>query len=913
MTPTQRFPWVYRRPPGVSRHVLAGRPVLSTPEGGRVVIDAALLRLWQAADGCTLDEVIRAAPVTGAGHQSVAAALACLAEGGLLLREGWSSKPPPAPPVQPCLARVSVVIVAYNSREWLEGCLPSLEEQTCGPLEIIVVDNGSQDGVLDWLSEAYPAVVRLAMPSPAPLAAAMNAGARLASGEYLLMLNPDVLLERDAIARLVQRAQSAPDTAAVAPVLRLWWARAFLNGLGNRVGAFSWGMDNAFGHLDVGQFASWDTLPSACFAAALIPRRAWETVGEVDEGFPMYYEDSEWCYRARLLGLRVLAAPDAVVYHAFGGRVPSGAADGLSPFKLGNVAYGRYRFALKIAGRTLRRFLRNYFLEDWANFTRLLMQRNLPSAQAYWRAWRRVWNERAALGAARREVQARRVVDDEALFGLQRDMPAPFAWRGLPELTWERVVNHYLPLFRAGRTHPMPEFDYHNRSPHLLIVSHDVVGRKMAGTGMRYLEMARALKDALDVTLALPAPTELAVPGLNIAVYQETRPGSLQVLVENSDIALISGYMVEKFPFLETTSTRLAVDLYDPMVLENLHYYLDEPLEAQNALNRHAVSIMNRLARLGDFFLCGNERQRDFWLGVLAANGRINPLTYRQDSSLRALIDVVGLGFPDRLPRRAKPYLRGVHPQVPEDARIVLWGGGIWNWLDPLTLVRAWPQVVARHPQARLVFLGTRHPNPQVPVHAMAEKTIALAEEIGEKERSIIFLEWVSYEEREALLLEADVGVALHPIHVETRYSARTRVLDYLWARLPVLITEGDVTSEWVQVYGLGEVVPEADPEAVAAALDALLSRPKEAFAPAFEPLLQRFSWPQVVQPLLAYCRNGDYAPDRRERRPLDVASRGTSPLDHSRLVKAVFIWRTQGVRAVLHRAWRFIQWKLAR
>ncbi len=905
------LPWVYRHPAGVHLERLDGRPVFTTPQGGKVATDETLARLWKDAAGNTLPEILKA--TTRCDVLKTTAALACLSEAGLLSRDGFSVPPPaPLPPEQG--AQVSVVIVAYNSRAWLEECLPSLEAQTYESLEIIVVDNGSQDGVLSWLADAYPDVVTLEMPAPDSLAAAMNAGADLAEGKYILLLNPDVYLEPDAIARMVRRAGDGADVAAVAPMLRFWWARSFLNGLGNRVGAFSWGMDNALGHLDLGQFASWDELPSACFAATLITRRAWETVGPVDEGFPLYYEDSEWSYRARLLGYRILAAPDATVYHAFGGRVPSGEEGGLSPFKLSNVAYGRYRFAFKIVGERLRRFLRNYWLEDWANFTRLLLQGDGASARSYLQAWKKVWRDRRSLRRMRAELHSRRVVDDAALFALQQNMPMPFVWRGLPELTWELVVSHYLPLIRTQKTRPMPEFDPQHRSPHLLIVSHDVVGEKMAGTGMRYLEMARTLSADLDVTLALPAPTDLEIPGLNIAIYEETRPGSLQVLVENSDIALVSGYMVEKFPFLETTHTRLAVDLYDPMVLENLHYYFSEPLEAQTALNRHAVDIMNRLVRLGDFFLCGNERQRDFWLGVLAANGRVNPQTYHQDSTLRKLLDVVSVGFPPRPPRREKAFLRGVHPKIPDEARIVLWGGGIWNWLDPLTLVRAWPAVIARHPEARLVFLGTRHPNPQVPVHEMVNKTIALAEEIGEKDRSIIFLEWVSYEEREALLVESDVGVALHPVHVETRYSARTRVLDYLWARLPVLVTEGDVTSEWVQEYGLGRVVPESDADAVADALDFLLSRPKNDFALAFEPLMDEFSWPRVVEPLLAYCREGGYAPDREVRTALQAPqSAGLSPLDHSRLVKAVFIWRTQGTRAVLHHIWRYVQWRLAR
>ena len=133
--------------------------------------------------------------------------------------------------------------------------------------------------------------------------------------------------------------------------------------------------------------------------------------------------------------------------------------------------------------------------------------------------------------------------------------------------------------------------------------------------------------------MAIPNETRLQIPGLRLARYWEERPGSLQVLVENSDVALVTNYMVEKFPFLSTTRTRLVVDLYDPTILENLHYYLNEPLESQKALNQHGVSITNRLLRLGDFFICGNERQRYFWLGFLAANERINPLTFAQDSA----------------------------------------------------------------------------------------------------------------------------------------------------------------------------------------------------------------------------------------------------------------------------------------
>ncbi|MBN2146112.1 MAG: glycosyltransferase family 4 protein [Anaerolineales bacterium] len=444
--------------------------------------------------------------------------------------------------------------------------------------------------------------------------------------------------------------------------------------------------------------------------------------------------------------------------------------------------------------------------------------------------------------------------------------------------------------------------------PRLLIISHDIVDARMAGPGMRYLEMARALSTDLAVTLAVPGETSLEIPGLRLQTYRFEQPARLRSLVEESDVVLISSFILEKFPFLEKAQARRIVDLYDPLVLENLHIYQHEPLDDQQSLNLQAVQAMNRLARLGDFFICGNARQRDFWVGVLAANGRINPRTFANDPSLCSLIDVVGVGFPDRRPVQ-RPFLRGIHPVIPPEARIVLWGGGIWDWLDPLTLVKAWPAVVARHPQARLVFLGTRHPNPLVPKHQMAEQTQSLAAEVGEKDRTIIFFEWLSYDDREALLCEADVGATLHPLHVETRYAIRTRVLDYFWAHIPVLVTEGDITSEWVQQYRLGRVVPPQDAQAAASAINDMLDQPKAIWEPAFASLQDDFAWSRVVEPLRHYCLLGQPAPDRSFGHPSPFS---TGWRANSLLARARYLWRTEGLRAFLHHLWRYLQWRIS-
>jgi glycosyltransferase involved in cell wall biosynthesis len=424
--------------------------------------------------------------------------------------------------------------------------------------------------------------------------------------------------------------------------------------------------------------------------------------------------------------------------------------------------------------------------------------------------------------------------------------------------------------------------------------------------------MARALARDLSVTLAAPEPLEPGeIDGLKMTSYSPGKPEELKTLAEQSEVILASLNLLERFPFLTQSEARLVVDFYDPFLLENLHYYDEQPLDTQLDYNRAAVAITNRLAQSGDFYICGSERQRDFWLGVLAANGRVNPHTYSQDPTLRRLIDVVGVGFPSR-PPHAGPYLKGRHPAVPEDARLVLWGGGVWNWLDPLTLLQAWPDVLADQPQARLVFLGTRHPNPDVPRHRMAARAEALAAEIGEKDRTVLFIEWVPYQEREALLSEADLGVSLHPIHVETRYALRTRVLDYFWARLPVLLTEGDVASEWVQEYGLGQVVPPYGAKAVAGAIKTLLAQDRSSWKERYEPLQEVFRWDKVIAPLLDYCLHGPAAPDRKIAK-LQTAGLPTTDSGVSPIRRGLSIWRTEGIRVALHRGWRYLQWRLSR
>ena len=136
----------------------------------------------------------------------------------------------------------------------------------------------------------------------------------------------------------------------------------------------------------------------------------------------------------------------------------------------------------------------------------------------------------------------------------------------------------------------------------------------------------------------------------------------------------------------------------------------------------------------------------------------------------------------------------------------MLWNGGLWDWLDAESVIRAVAQLSPERPRLRLVFMGA---SGAAQARDAEERAQALARELGLLGRVVRFNDgWVPYEERGAWLLQADCAVAAHRDHLETRFSHRTRLLDCLWAGLPIVCTRGDELAERIARDGLGEAVP---------------------------------------------------------------------------------------------------------
>ncbi len=389
----------------------------------------------------------------------------------------------------------------------------------------------------------------------------------------------------------------------------------------------------------------------------------------------------------------------------------------------------------------------------------------------------------------------------------------------------------------------------------ILIVTDDVLTERMAGPAIRAWQIAEAVSRRHEVVLATTSPT--CERTSDAFLTEAAGPQRFAELEQWCSVVLFQGYVLNHVPVLKTTDKVMVVDLYDPLHLEALELGREQP-EPERSFNvSSSVRVLGEQMLRGDFFICASEKQRDLWLGFLSAAGRVNPANYEADPSLRKLIDVVAFGLPDQRPAATRPALKGVVPGIGADDRVILWGGGVYDWFDPLTAIRAVDRLRVSHPEVRLYFLGVVHPNPAIEASRTLLAARSLAGELGLVGSHVFFNEsWVPYEDRASFLLDADVAISLHVEHIETAYSFRTRILDYIWAGLPIVATRGDGFAEIIESEGLGAVIPGGDVDAAVEAIGRLLddrSAGERCRANAAA-VAERFVWSEVLRPLVEFC-----------------------------------------------------------
>jgi N-acetylglucosaminyl-diphospho-decaprenol L-rhamnosyltransferase len=219
---------------------------------------------------------------------------------------------------------VTVVVVTYDAQPWIERCLESVSGYP-----VVVVDCGSRDGTVAFVRQRFPAVRVLEIENRG-LGAAWNVGLRASDSRYTLLLNADAWLVGDALALLVSFSDANPRAAIVAPRLRnpdgtlqrsvrgfptLWRLATeyfFLRKLAPRSDALNAFYGGGFAHDEVHE-AEW--VMGACL---LVRREAVEAVGELDEDYFLFSEETDWCFRLHAAGWQVLFYPGAECVHVGG-------------------------------------------------------------------------------------------------------------------------------------------------------------------------------------------------------------------------------------------------------------------------------------------------------------------------------------------------------------------------------------------------------------------------------------------------------------------------------------------------------------------------------------------------------------------------------------------------------------------
>lgn len=423
----------------------------------------------------------------------------------------------------------------------------------------------------------------------------------------------------------------------------------------------------------------------------------------------------------------------------------------------------------------------------------------------------------------------------------------------------------------------------------ILLYCLDKVGQAMAGPAIRYWEMAKTLSKHHSVSLMTHDKPDINSENFTLLNTSET---SLREAIYNHDVVITQTISPNMAWNAKKAGTKLILDAYDPMPLENLEIFKHQPMSVRNIKHASICKQFTFDFTMADAVICANQRQHDLWMGLLLSLNKISPELYDSMPSLEGILGIVPLGLSSTPPKKSGPALREKF-NIPANAKVLLWGGGIWNWFDPITLLHAMAHIVRERNDVHLVFMGIKHPNESIPEMEMCRETIELAKRLNLLDKHVhINFGWVPYEERQNYLLEADIGVSTHFDTLETQYSFRTRMLDYLWAGLPIIATCGDSFGDLITSQGLGITVPYQDSVKLASAITTLCDQPAlmQDIRRNIAALRPQYEWQNVVAPL-----------DLIIQRIVKQKPQWSMALARQVLAET---WRTQGPKRIFNYAW---------
>lgn len=212
--------------------------------------------------------------------------------------------------------KVTVIIPNYNGLRFMEPCFAALEKQTFDGFEILVVDNGSQDGSVEWLkNHGIPTIF---LETNTGFSGAVNVGIGAARTPYVLLLNNDTEAEPEFVGEMVKAIERSPEIFAVSSKMVQMYHRELMDDAGDMYTVLGWAYQRGVGQ-SAGRYQREREVFSACAGASIYRRDIFGEIGYFDEMHFAYLEDIDVSYRAKIRGYHIRYCPTAVVYHVGSG------------------------------------------------------------------------------------------------------------------------------------------------------------------------------------------------------------------------------------------------------------------------------------------------------------------------------------------------------------------------------------------------------------------------------------------------------------------------------------------------------------------------------------------------------------------------------------------------------------------
>ncbi len=806
--------------------------------------------------------------------------------------------------------KVSVVLVNFRGVNDTLNAIESINKTNYPKelIEIVVVDNASNDDSVSELEKLNKSITLVKSDSNLGFAGGVNLGVKNSSGEIIALLNNDAKCDTNWISSAVETLLEDEKNACVASKV--------LSIDGKEIdfvdGSLTWyGMgykrEATKNSNEVIDFKK--EVLFATGSAMFIKKDIFEKVGGFDDRFFMFYEDVDFGWRLNLLGYKVIFDPNSIAYH-------------------------KHHASIEKFGQYYEHYLleKNALMSLYKNYEAASLDQALPAAMALMvrRSITRgelkpdllditkskfgetdeisikkdsltgllaidsFVDHLPSLTESRKEIQANRQKSDAEIINLFRQALEP-------AYPWPRYLEGYqkiMDVFNIEKT-------FGKEKKRVLVVTGEPLSKNLAGPAIRALEISKFLVQDFDVLLATTKGNDLKHETVSTI---STRHRKLKLLVDWADIVIFQGLLISENPWMADTEKILIADVYDPFHLEILEQRKQQGIINRLKGSRDTTDALNRQLRRADYFICASEQQRSLWLGQLAAEGRVNPYTYDSSNDLRRLIDVVPFGINPTNPEKREDLIRKNFPQIKQDDFVLLWAGGVYDWFDPQTIVKAIKNL--NNDKIKLVFMGLTHPNKNIPEMNAVKDLRKLSDQLGLTNKTVFFVnDWINYEDRSQYLLSANVGVSAHFDHIETQFSFRTRILDYFWTGLPVITTKGDTLADVIEENKAGLTVAVEDIDGWTKAIKEMFENRQKynEYQNNSKNLSSNYYWKEVLKPLYKFIQTATPAPDRLLMPDLLGENRFSNPylasfprLTRSNLISAAELLKDKGLKAFL-------------